>query len=651
MPRLLNLNKFFPHPEEISTVIRSNKPLKPFYSPKGDDETLVFESRFESGNLETVYKVSESEYHLVLQNDINTRGNTQWFLFNVKNSRKGLNVKFNIVNLGKSDSLYNQGMQVLVYSEQGQTDKPGWHRCNCRVKYLKNNLLRPSGKPYYSVSFSYTFSYSKDSLYFAYSHPYTYSHLMKYLLSLENDHQRQHLISRRSLCKSIGGNRCEFLTITDTDEPDKIKQRKNVFISARVHPGETVSSWMMQGIIDFLTCSSPEAETLRNRFVFRLLPMLNPDGVINGNYRTNLAGYDLNRKWKTPNKWIHPTIFYYKRLLKATQNEQEISFVCDLHGHSRSMGVFMYGCHNFSIPEQTRVFPLLLSRLSEPFEFPLCSFKMQKTKESTLRITMFKELSIPNVFTLESSFAGHNDHHFSAIDLMDLGRDLCLALLKYSEDSGVHRSLLSQELITKPELMQENENFSDSDSEPSEDELDPQVLQDLLPKTRVKRSKLLKNDKKKKSSKLQSFSAPRQRISPKKEVKLEPIKPREIKKCEICGGGMMPGHNCLSKTVKNLSPTPGVQQRRVVSSLSALGTIITYVNAKGKTVRDQASQTTYIRKVLNSDTLNLLNETTPEPRPLRSEFPLSVSVVNHKKLTSISSVLDVSGKKYRFHVS
>ncbi len=25
--------------------------------------------------------------------------------------------------------------------------------------------------------------------------------------------------------------------------------------------------------------------------------MINPDGVIEGNYRANLLGYDLNRKW------------------------------------------------------------------------------------------------------------------------------------------------------------------------------------------------------------------------------------------------------------------------------------------------------------------------------------------------------------------
>jgi murein tripeptide amidase MpaA len=34
--------------------------------------------------------------------------------------------------------------------------------------------------------------------------------------------------------------------------------------------------------------------------------MLNPDGVINGNYRNSLSGDDLNRHWKTPSKTAHP---------------------------------------------------------------------------------------------------------------------------------------------------------------------------------------------------------------------------------------------------------------------------------------------------------------------------------------------------------
>ncbi len=40
--------------------------------------------------------------------------------------------------------------------------------------------------------------------------------------------------------------------------------------------------------------------------------MLNPDGVIYGNYRCSLLGVDLNRRWINPSKILHPTIYYTK---------------------------------------------------------------------------------------------------------------------------------------------------------------------------------------------------------------------------------------------------------------------------------------------------------------------------------------------------
>lgn len=43
-------------------------------------------------------------------------------------------------------------------------------------------------------------------------------------------------------------------------------------------------------------------QKLRRKFVFKLVPMLNPDGVVVGNYRTNLAARDLNRTYKDPKK-------------------------------------------------------------------------------------------------------------------------------------------------------------------------------------------------------------------------------------------------------------------------------------------------------------------------------------------------------------
>lgn len=47
--------------------------------------------------------------------------------------------------------------------------------------------------------------------------------------------------------------------------------------------------------------NTKESHFLREKFIFKIIPMLNPDGVIHGNYRCSLAGCDLNRRWKNPN--------------------------------------------------------------------------------------------------------------------------------------------------------------------------------------------------------------------------------------------------------------------------------------------------------------------------------------------------------------
>jgi len=50
--------------------------------------------------------------------------------------------------------------------------------------------------------------------------------------------------------------------------------------------------------------------------------MLNPDGVILGNYRTGLAGRDLNRLYHNPSQKLHPTIYYLKNLVHKIKNEE-----------------------------------------------------------------------------------------------------------------------------------------------------------------------------------------------------------------------------------------------------------------------------------------------------------------------------------------
>ena len=80
------------------------------------DNTLIFESRFESGNLRRAVKITDFEYDLYLKNDYGTNGFTQWYYFRIQNVKKDRVYRFNIVNLMKPDSNFNQGMKPLVYS-------------------------------------------------------------------------------------------------------------------------------------------------------------------------------------------------------------------------------------------------------------------------------------------------------------------------------------------------------------------------------------------------------------------------------------------------------------------------------------------------------------------------------------------------------
>jgi hypothetical protein len=119
---------------------------------------------------------------------------------------------------------------------------------------------------------------------------------------------------------------------------------------------------MMKGVIDYLI--SPEASDLRDHYVFKIVPMLNPDGVINGNYRCSLAGCDLNRRWKYPSELLHPTVYHTKKLIKKLAAERPMAMYCDLHGHSRRKNIFMYGNSQEDTPNKAKVFPFLMSKLA-----------------------------------------------------------------------------------------------------------------------------------------------------------------------------------------------------------------------------------------------------------------------------------------------
>ncbi|GMF16934.1 unnamed protein product [Phytophthora fragariaefolia] len=451
----------------------------------------------------------DSEYDLYADTDVNTHGHVQWYFFRVtvptsilrqirERGGASLKVRFNIRNMLKKASLYTDGMLPAIYIESPGLIKCGWRHSGINVCYFKNTDTyrhRRTGKirNYYTLSFVYEFPVHPPSspkvalaqnvlddkpfvAYFAYCYPYTYTRLQRFMLSLQKDPERRNTFKRRVMCKTIAGNNCDLLTITDFSQDDEkdpaARRRTAIVITARVHPGESNSSFVMHGILEFLTGNSLEARFLRHHFVFKVVPMLNPDGVIHGNYRCSLAGTDLNRRWLNPSSELHPTIFATKNMLLSVCKIRPVSLYCDLHGHSRKKNVFLYGCRPFDLANRSeaarvRLFPHILCKTSDCarggfYNFADCTFSISTSKKGTGRVVVWNEMQVLHSFTLEASFFGADNsvqksqmqtvpnrrgrleldlaeqisptlRHFTPADFHMAGLKFCHALLPFSQ--------------------------------------------------------------------------------------------------------------------------------------------------------------------------------------------------------------------------
>jgi len=60
-------------------------------------------------------------------------------------------------------------------------------------------------------------------------------------------------------------------------------------------------------------------------FIFKVVPMLNPDGVIVGNYRCSLAGRDLNRNYRSKLREAYPSVWHTKNMVRRSVKSSSIA--------------------------------------------------------------------------------------------------------------------------------------------------------------------------------------------------------------------------------------------------------------------------------------------------------------------------------------
>ncbi|XP_065207414.1 cytosolic carboxypeptidase 1-like isoform X3 [Planococcus citri] len=439
-------------PKKLTNTDETRIGVKEFSS-----STLMFESRFESGNLRKAIQTGPREYDLILTPDVNSSHHCQWFYFEISNMDNMAPYTFNIVNCEKTNSQFNYGMKPLMYSVRESTlGRPGWFRTGSDICYYRNGYKIPhcNKKTFLTASFSIKFPHSLDVCYIAYTFPYTYSQLLTRMKKWISNAEKDDIYLRvDNLCNSLNNNPVPLLTITAPDSQDnRTTDREIAFLTSRIHPGEANSSWVIDGVISYLLSSSSNAEKLRNQFVFKIVPMLNVEGVLNGCHRCGLTDEDLNRKWSLPNPQLHPSIYHTKGLLEyCTKVLRKSPYIfCDFHGHSRKKNVFLFGCSNQeswlesdrNLPNvgiEHLLLPHLMENCSPAFSSELCNYRVERSRESTARVTVWREFGVRRSYTMETSYCGcdqgpYKGFHLDTIHLQEIGSNFCTALACLYDD-------------------------------------------------------------------------------------------------------------------------------------------------------------------------------------------------------------------------
>lgn len=191
--------------------------------------------------------------------------------------------------------------------------------------------------------------------------------------------------------------------------------KPTIFITARVHCCETAASFFLQGMLDFLGGFSEQALILLQKFVFKIIPCLNPDGVNRGYWRHDTRGVNLNRVYDNPDPQLHPTIYASKLAVKHEHERGKLVIYLDLHAHATKRGCFVFGntfANPFHQAEQILI-PKLMSLNCCNFGLIESNFndstnnkkdKAGDSRSGSSRATFSRETGLLHVFTLEGNY-------------------------------------------------------------------------------------------------------------------------------------------------------------------------------------------------------------------------------------------------------
>lgn len=270
---------------------------------------------FEGGSLGKIEKVSDTHFRLAVkgesdQDHRNRQAN--WYYFRVDGA-PSQPLTLDIVNLpGEYNYQPNPGAVTKDTPPVISYDGTHWeHVTTFEYDPTEPKLvlhIQPRGKRFW----------------IAHCAPYT----NQTLATLRNDIRKNPDFHEEIIGKTAGGRDLVLWTITHGND----NSRKTIWLMFRQHSWESGSSWVGDAAVRTLLAPDAPSQDLRNRIIWKILPLCDPDGVARGGVRFNVNGYDLNRNWDVTDPARMPEITAQREAVrKWLQSGNHVDFFLSLH--------------------------------------------------------------------------------------------------------------------------------------------------------------------------------------------------------------------------------------------------------------------------------------------------------------------------------
>ena len=373
-------------------------------------------ANFDAGNIEVINLEDKKNIQLAIRPDVGGEF-FQWFNFRLT-GQVGEQYVLNIMNAG--DAAFPAGWEN--YQAVASYDRDYWFRLPTSYKDGKLTI---------------TAELECETIQIAFFAPYSDERHQDLLAAV----QMHPLVTLEHLGETLDNRDLTLVKISDGASNNDAPKR-NIWITARQHPGETMAEWLVDGLLhSLLDGDNATGKLLLDKANFYIVPNMNPDGSVRGHLRTNAVGTNLNRAWSNPNLETSPEVFHVINKMEETG----VDLFYDVHGDEEIPFVFLAGSQG--TPNYSDRLARLRDRFSEVLKIASADFQTEEgydvdapgTANMTLATHWVAERFDCLANTLEMPFIDNNnvpdaDTGWSPERSMKLGEASLVAMLAVVDD-------------------------------------------------------------------------------------------------------------------------------------------------------------------------------------------------------------------------